>query len=192
MQAGGADVLELGIPFTDPQADGATIQKANEVALTYGVTLKSCIEMVATARGKGLTVPVVLMGYYNPFLAFGLDELMDTSKAAGVDGFIVVDLPPEEGASFVEKAASRGLSYVPLVSPTTTNERIAYLSSNANSFLYCVSVTGVTGARGALPADLKDFVERVRTHSSKYLVFSIENYFRTRLIYSDGFDFKLI
>lgn len=165
MQAGGADVLELGIPFTDPQADGATIQKANEVALKYGVTLSNCIDMVASARSKGLTVPVVLMGYYNPFLSFGLDNLMDKSKAAGIDGFIVVDLPPEEGSKFVEKASSRGLAYVPLVSPTSTNDRISYLSSNAGSFLYCVSVTGVTGARGALPADLKEFVERVRSHS---------------------------
>lgn len=166
MQRGGADVLELGVPFTDPQADGATIQKANEVALKFGVSLKSCIDMVATARQRGLTVPVVLMGYYNPFLAFGLDKLMDESKKAGVDGFIVVDLPPEEGATFVSKASSRGLSYVPLVSPTTTDDRIAYLSSNAGSFMYCVSVTGVTGARGALPADLKAFVDRVRSKAN--------------------------
>ena len=165
MQNGGADVLELGIPFTDPQADGATIQKANEVALQYKVTLANCIDMVAAARAKGLTVPVVLMGYYNPFLAFGLDKLMDKCKAAGVDGFIVVDLPPEEGASFVTTASSRGLSYIPLVSPTSTNERINYLSTNAGSFLYCVSVTGVTGARGALPADLSAFVDRVRANS---------------------------
>jgi tryptophan synthase len=138
MQNGGADVLELGIPFTDPQADGATIQKANEVALQYKVSLSNCIDMVATARSKGLTVPVVLMGYYNPFLAFGLDNLMDKCKSAGVDGFIVVDLPPEEGSSFVSKASARGLSYVPLVSPTSTNERINYLSTNAGSFLYYV------------------------------------------------------
>ena len=166
MQAGGADVLELGIPFTDPQADGATIQKANEVALSHGVSLESCIEMVKTARSKGLTVPVVLMGYYNPFLSFGLDKLMDVSKASGVDGFIVVDLPPEEGSLFVSKATSRGLTYVPLVSPTTTDKRIQYLSSNAGSFMYCVSVTGVTGARGALPADLNEFVSRIRKNSN--------------------------
>jgi len=166
MQAGGASVLELGVPFTDPQADGTTIQKANEIALTHGVSLTKCIEMVATARAKGLTVPVVLMGYYNPFMSYGLDKLMDHSKAAGIDGFIVVDLPPEEGATFVNKASSRGLSYVPLVTPTTTNDRVSYLSSNAGSFMYCVSVTGVTGARGALPSDLKAFVERVRGQSN--------------------------
>lgn len=165
MQAGGADVLELGVPFTDPQADGATIQKANEVALENGVGLKECLKIVKTARDQGLKVPVVLMGYYNPFFSYSLDALMDDSKAAGVDGFIVVDLPPEEGAGFVNAATKRGLSYVPLVSPTSTNERISYLSTNAGSFMYCVSVTGVTGARGALPSDLKDFIGRVRANS---------------------------
>lgn len=165
MQAGGSDVIELGIPFTDPQADGATIQKANEVALKHGVSLRSSIEMVAAARKRGLTVPLVLMGYANPFFSYGLDKLMDDCKEAGVDGFIVVDLPPEEGASFVEKASSRGLSYVPLVSPTTTDERIQFLSSNARSFVYCVSITGITGTRTSLPPDLKDFVGHVRKHS---------------------------
>ena len=195
MEAGGADVLELGIPFTDPQADGATIQKANEDALKHGVNLKACIDMVSQARKRGLKVPVVLMGYYNPFLAHGVNRLMDDSSSAGIDGFIVVDLPPEEGgdkivnilfiiivcyliiryffifsqnfltAAFVKSASSRGLSYIPLVSPTTTNDRISYLSTTANSFMYCVSVTGVTGARGALPTDLKDFVDRVKSHS---------------------------
>eukprot|EP00601_Ochromonadales_sp_CCMP2298_P008820 CAMPEP_0173203052 /NCGR_PEP_ID=MMETSP1141-20130122/19312_1 /TAXON_ID=483371 /ORGANISM="non described non described, Strain CCMP2298" /LENGTH=692 /DNA_ID=CAMNT_0014128481 /DNA_START=189 /DNA_END=2267 /DNA_ORIENTATION=- len=162
MQAGGADILELGVPFTDPQADGATIQRANEIALEYGISTQQCIDMVAAARKRGLTVPVVLMGYYNPFMAMGMETLMDKSKAAGVDGFIVVDLPPEEGAIFVKTAASRGLSYVPLVSPTSTDERIRYLASNAGSFMYCVSVTGITGARSALPQDLRAFVDRVR------------------------------
>ena len=133
--------------------------------LNVGVTLNSCIDMVAQARKKGLTKPVVLMGYFNPYLAYGLDELMEDSKNAGIDGFIVVDLPPEEGANFVKLASSKGLTYVPLVSPTTTDERIAYLSKTTSSFMYCVSVTGVTGARGALPSDLKAFLERVRTHS---------------------------
>jgi len=122
--------------------------------------------MVATARSKGLTVPVVLMGYYNPFNAMGLDALMDKSKAAGIDGFIVVDLPPEEGSVFVASATSRGLTYIPLVSPTTTNERIQYLSSNAGSFMYCVSVTGITGIRNTLPSDLKEFIDRVRANSN--------------------------
>lgn len=105
------------------------------------------------------------MGYFNPFLAYGLDKLMESCKAAGIEGFIVVDLPPEEGQEFVTKATAFGLTYVPLVSPTSTDERIAYLASNAGSFMYCVSVTGVTGARGALPTDLKKFIERIRNNS---------------------------
>ena len=130
------------------------------------MTLQDCIDMVATARSKGLTVPVVLMGYYNPFNAMGLETLMDKSKAAGIDGFIVVDLPPEEGSVFVSTATSRDLTYIPLVSPTTTNERIQYLSSNAGSFMYCVSVTGITGVRNTLPSDLKEFIDRVRANSN--------------------------
>lgn len=169
MQAGGADILELGIPFTDPQADGATIQKANEVALTHGVTLQSCIDIVAAARDRGLTIPIVLMGYYNPFLSYGIDRLMESASKAGVDGFIVVDLPPEEGNTFVNEAQSKGLSYVPLVSPTSTDDRIRYLSSNAGAFMYCVSVTGITGARAALPDDLKAFVDRVKANSNSPL-----------------------
>jgi tryptophan synthase len=165
MQAGGADILELGIPFTDPQADGATIQRANEVALEYGVTLQGCIDMVAAARQRGLTIPLVLMGYYNPFLSYGLDKLMDNCKQAGINGFIVVDLPPEEGAHFVSLAQAKGLSYIPLVSPTSTDDRIGYLAHNANSFIYCVSVTGITGTRSALPQDLSTFLERVRRQS---------------------------
>lgn len=114
----------------------------------------------------GLTIPLVLMGYYNPLLAYGLDELMVDSQSAGIDGFIVVDLPPEEGAIFVEKAIRQRLAYIPLVSPTTTNDRISYLSTNAGSFMYCVSVTGVTGTRGSLPSDLKEFVSRIRQYSN--------------------------
>ena len=142
MQSGGTDIIELGVPYTDPQADGSTIQKANETALRFCVNLKSCINMVRQAREKGLRVPVLLMGYYNPFCAFGLDELMIACKSVGIAGFIVVDLPPEEGFDFIKKASNMKLVYVPLVSPTTTSDRISYLSSNATSFIYCVSVTG--------------------------------------------------
>lgn len=166
MQAGGTDVIELGIPFTDPQADGATIQKAHQVALKKGVTVMSCLEMVGTARAKGLTVPLIFMGYSNPFMAFGLDSLMEECVKVGVEGFIVCDLPPEEGAEFISKATAKGLIYVPLVTPTTTDERIAYLASNAGSFMYCVSVNGITGARAALPSELRTYVERIRKNST--------------------------
>jgi tryptophan synthase len=121
--------------------------------------------MVAEARGAGLAVPVVLMGYYNPFLQFGIDALCDAARGAGADGFIVVDLPPEEGADLHRACARTGLSNVPLVAPTSSDGRIARLAATASTFLYCVSVTGVTGARDALPDDLGEFLRRVRSHT---------------------------
>ena len=162
LQEGGTDVIELGVPFSDPQADGATIQATNEVALEYGTGILECLEFVREARSKGLTTPVILMGYYNPFLQFGLSDLAAQAADAGVDGFIVVDLPPEEGAGFVQVCNANGMAFVPLVAPTTTDERIKYLSTAASSFLYCVSVTGVTGSRGEVASDLDEFVARIR------------------------------
>ncbi|CAM9392033.1 unnamed protein product, partial [Heterosigma akashiwo] len=162
LQAGGTDVIELGVPFTDPQADGATIQHTNEIALANKITTKDSLEFVRQARARGLTIPVVLMGYYNPFLRYGLDKLMQECKEVGVDGFIIVDLPPEYGEEIINKCREYGLSFVPLISPTTTDERIAFLADAADSFLYCVSLTGVTGARSGLPDDLPDFVARIR------------------------------
>ncbi|KAJ1617852.1 hypothetical protein T492DRAFT_893026 [Pavlovales sp. CCMP2436] len=144
LQDGGADVIELGVPFTDPMADGATIQRTNEVALAHDppVTLADCIAFVKTARAQGLTTPVT--------------KLMADSAAAGVDGFIVVDLPPEEGSSFIDEYAAcpLALAFVPLVTPASTNDRIAELATVADGFLYCVSLTGVTGAREQLPVEL--------------------------------------
>eukprot|EP00904_Undaria_pinnatifida_P001388 jgi/Undpi1/1124/HiC_scaffold_10.g04586.m1 len=169
LQEGGADVIELGIPFTDPQADGATIQGTNQIALKNNVNLKDCLDYVRDARAKGLTAPVVLMGYLNPFLAYGLDKLMEEAREAGADGFIVVDLLPDEAQDFVTKCRANQLSFVPLVSPTTTDERMPYVASAADSFVYCVSVAGVTGARTGLPPKLKAFVERVRTATDKPL-----------------------
>ena len=164
MQKGGTDIIELGVPFTDPMADGASIQKTSEVALAGDnpVSLADCLALTKAARAAGVTVPVILMGYYNPFLMYGLDKLMDESAASGVNGFIVVDLPPEEGMDFVEAANKRGLSYVPLVTPTSTDERIQQLASVASSFLYVVSLAGVTGARAELPKELPVFIDRIR------------------------------
>jgi len=164
MQKGGTDIIELGVPFTDPMADGASIQKTSEVALAGDnpVSLAHCLALTKAARAAGVTVPVILMGYYNPFLMYGLDKLMDESAASGVNGFIVVDLPPEEGMDFVEAANKRGLSYVPLVTPTSTDERIQQLASVASSFLYVVSLAGVTGARAELPKELPVFIDRIR------------------------------
>lgn len=171
LEAGGTDVIELGVPFTDPMADGATIQVCNEVALKQGVGLEKCIAYVKQARERGLTAPVVLMGYYNPFRAYGLEKLAEDAATAGVDGFIIVDLPPEEASlegvlKACQEAPGGSLGYVPLVAPTTTDERMAYLADAAaqtgGGMLYCVSVTGVTGGAAALKSDLEPFMARVR------------------------------
>jgi tryptophan synthase len=178
MQEGGSSIIELGIPYTDPQADGATIQHTNQVAIKGGTSeLNQCLEMVRAARGMGLTVPVVLMGYYNPFLQYGLDKLCSETKEAGADGFIVVDLPPEMGVALNAACIKYSLSNVPLVAPTSSDKRIAALTNMASTFLYCVSVTGVTGARDALPDDLEEFVERVRSKTDLPLAvgFGISN-----------------
>lgn len=156
-------MIELGVPYTDPQADGATIQHTNQVAIAGGTSdISACLDMVKKAREMGLTVPVVLMGYYNPFFQYGAERLCEETKAAGADGFIVVDLPPEEGIELNKACIKHGLSNIPLVAPTSSDKRIAALAEMASTFLYCVSVTGVTGARNSLPPDLDDFIKRVR------------------------------
>ncbi|MGE5594710.1 MAG: tryptophan synthase subunit alpha [Hyphomicrobiales bacterium] len=166
MEAGGADVIEFGMPFTDPLADGATVQHANQVAVEQGVTLRDCFAMVAEARRQGLEAPVLLMGYYNPILALGENEAARLANESGADGFIVVDLPPEEAGSFVAACRANDLSFVPLVAPTSSDERIEKLAAVADGFLYCVSVTGTTGERKELPPDLAEFVARVRRHTA--------------------------
>ena len=180
MQEGGASIIELGIPYSDPQADGATIQHTNEVAIKGGTTtIKQCLAMLKQAREEmGLTVPVVLMGYYNPFFQYGdADRLCRDAKEAGADGFILVDLPPEEGSEFNQACAKHGLSNVPLVAPATSDKRIAALSDMTSTFMYCVSVAGVTGARDSLPPDLDKFIERVRSNTDLPLAvgFGISN-----------------
>lgn len=163
MQEGGASVIELGIPYTDPQADGATIQKTNQVAIAGGTSdISACLAMLIKAREMGLTIPVVFMGYYNPFYQFGIEKLCKESAVAGADGFIIVDLPPEEAIELSAACTKYGLSNVPLIAPTSSDDRIALLAEQASTFLYCVSVAGVTGARDSLPDDLEDFVGRIR------------------------------
>lgn len=165
MQEGGADAIELGVPFSDPLADGATIQHANHVAVTNGVTFADCLAIVREARAAGLVIPLLLMGYYNPILAYGETRAVSDAAAAGVDGFIVIDLPPEEAGTFLPACRAAGLAFVPLVAPTTADARLDLLNAAADSFLYCVSVTGVTGQRDHLPDDLGAFLQRVRAHS---------------------------
>ena len=135
MQEGGAAIIELGIPYTEPLADGITIQQANQIAIEAGTSsIKQCLEMIKKARSKGLTVHVVLMGYYNPFFQFGIDDLCAKSKEYGADGFIVVDLPPEEGATLAKSCNKYGLSNIPLIAPTTSGARIEHLAKTASIF----------------------------------------------------------
>ncbi|KAF4321714.1 hypothetical protein BBO99_00001675 [Phytophthora kernoviae] len=164
LQRGGANIIEVGIPYSDPQADGPTIQRAHQVGVDQGITLHDVLATVSEARTKGLTTPVVLMGYYNNILQYGEDKICPDAQKAGVDGFIIVDLPPEEAKQLSDDAAKHGLSYIPLVSPTTTEERMKLIDSVAHGFVYCVSLTGVTGARTQLPPNLDAFMAKIRAN----------------------------
>lgn len=163
---GGADLIELGVPFSDPLADGATIQRANFRALEVGMTTARCLEMVGNLRKEGVEIPVILMGYYNPLLAYGLEAFVADAARSGVDGLIAVDLPPEEGEELRRLCTARGLDLVFLLAPTSDERRIRLVAEQASGFVYCVSVTGVTGAREVLPAELSEFLGRVRRHTS--------------------------
>ncbi|KAL7270594.1 anthranilate synthase / indole-3-glycerol phosphate synthase [Rhizina undulata] len=165
MEAGGADIIELGLPFTDPIADGPTIQKSNTVALKNGVSIESTLQIVRDARAKGLNVPVLFMGYYNPMLYYGEERLIKDCAASGVNGFIVCDLPPEEAVKFRGFCRKEGLSYVPLIAPSTSPSRLKLLCKIADSFIYVVSRMGVTGATGTLNAALPDLCKRVHDAS---------------------------
>ena len=157
-----SDLLELGVPFSDPLADGPTIQHSTQVSLEQGTTLTGCLEMVRELRRRGINTPVLLFGYFNPFLAYGLEALTRTARDAGVQGFIVPDLPPEEAADFEAAAAREGLAYIHFLAPTSSDKRIETVTGRARGFIYLVSVTGVTGARQDLQSNLGEFVTRVR------------------------------
>jgi tryptophan synthase alpha chain len=162
---GGADLIELGVPFSDPLADGATIQRASLRALQNGVTLEGCLAVARRLRRDGLEVPLILMGYYNPFYRYGLERLAGQALDAGVDGLIVPDLPPEEAGELRGHCTARGLDLIFMLAPASTEERIARVCQMASGFVYCVSLTGVTGARSHLSANLASFLARVRGHT---------------------------
>ncbi len=166
LAAGGADAIELGVPFSDPLADGATIQRAGWQALEQGVTPWACLDVARRLRERGLTIPLLLMGYYNPWLAAGLEAFARAAAEAGVDGFIAVDLPPEEADEFLAVTRPLGLDLIFLVAPTSSSERLTAVARVASGFVYCVSVAGTTGARGELPPELPAFIARVREHTS--------------------------
>ncbi|KAK4698901.1 tryptophan synthase, partial [Phenoliferia sp. Uapishka_3] len=163
MEAGGADVIELGVPFTDPLADGVAIQQANIIALDQGVDYEKCLSFVKEARSKGLKAPVILMGYFNPLMAHTEALAVRDAKAAGANGFIVVDLPPEEAVGFRTLCTEEGLSYVPLIAPSTSDSRIKFLASIADSFIYVVSKMGTTGAASSVSTSLPSLLARIRS-----------------------------
>ncbi|OAT86418.1 tryptophan synthase subunit alpha [Desulfotomaculum copahuensis] len=162
--AAGADLVELGIPFSDPVADGPSIQRAAARALAGGVKVAQIIAAAARIRRR-TDVPLIFMTYYNPVLQYGLEEFVRDAASAGVDGLIVPDLPLEEAGALLAPAGGAGLALIPLVAPTTTPERLQAISAAARGFVYCVSVTGVTGARQEIHTDLAKFTGRVRAYT---------------------------
>ncbi len=165
---GGADIIELGMPFSDPLADGATIQRAGQVALERGMTIRGCMEIAHQVAARS-DVPLLLMGHYNPVLAYGLERFCEAAHASGVCGLIIPDLPAEEATPLREAAQRYGLALIFLVPPTAPSERItqiAELTANGpGGFIYCVSLNGVTGSRTTLPPHLKSFITTVRSHT---------------------------
>ena len=164
----GCDIIELGIPFSDPLADGATIQRASYEALRQGVTPKTCFEVAQELRRR-VEIPLVFMTYYNHVLKLGLGQFCSKCAEVGIDGVIIPDLPPEEGAELEQSTRRHGLDIVYLLSPASTEERIKLVASRSSSFIYLVSLIGVTGARDKLPEELESFVARVRERTEKPL-----------------------
>jgi tryptophan synthase alpha chain len=168
----GADLIEVGLAFSDPLADGPVIQRATQVALENGITVKKSLEAVKELRKRGVDIPLVLMGYYNPMLAYGLEKFVHDAVEAGADGFIVPDLPIEESEEFESVligAASPDHPPLPLIqmlAPTTPPERMETIARNAKGFIYLVSVTGVTGERQSVSVGLGELIARVREHTS--------------------------
>jgi tryptophan synthase alpha chain len=164
--AAGADVVELGMPFTDPMADGPAIQMSSQRALKAGQTLKKTLDIVRAFRQSDDAMPLVLMGYYNPIYIYGVDRFLRDAKSAGVDGLIVVDLPPEEDAELCLPALKAGLNFIRLATPTTDDKRLPAVLANTSGFVYYVSITGITGAATPDPGKVAAAVARIKRHTS--------------------------
>jgi tryptophan synthase alpha chain len=162
----GADVIELGMPFTDPMADGPSIQAAGLRALRAGMTLKKTLALVKRFRETDDATPIVLMGYYNPIYIYGVDSFLVDAKAAGVDGLIIVDLPPEEDTELCVPALKAGLNFIRLATPTTDDKRLPAVLANTSGFVYYVSITGITGAAAADATIVSGAVARIKRHTS--------------------------
>jgi tryptophan synthase alpha chain len=159
----GVDIIELGLPFTDPMADGPTIQLAGRRALSAGMTLKKTLQMVRDFRVKDDSTPIVLMGYYNPIYSHGVNKFLEEAKSAGIDGMIVVDLPPEEDDELCIPAQKAGLNFIRLATPTTDSNRLPKVLTNTSGFVYYVSINGITGAAAAKPEDVAPEVARIKS-----------------------------
>jgi tryptophan synthase alpha chain len=166
LPAAGADIIELGVPFTDPMADGVPVQLAGQRALKAGQTLKKTLAMVTAFRKAGNDTPIVLMGYYNPIWAYGVDAFLRDARAAGIDGLIVVDLPPEEDAELCLPALAAGVSFIRLATPTTDDKRLPRVLQNTSGFVYYVSMTGVTGGAIANYDAVGAAVARIKQHTT--------------------------
>ena len=161
----GADIIELGMPFTDPMADGPAIQAAGLRALKAGTTLKKTLGVVRDFRKDDATTPIVLMGYYNPIYIYGVDKFLSDAKSAGVDGLIIVDLPPEEDTELCIPAMKAGLNFIRLATPTTDDKRLPAVLANTSGFVYYVSITGITGSASADTAQVSAAVARIKRHT---------------------------
>jgi tryptophan synthase alpha chain len=166
MPAAGADLIEIGMPFTDPMADGPSVQAAGLRALKAGMTLKKTLGLVRDFRASDDTTPLVLMGYYNPIYIYGVERFLDDAKTAGVDGLIIVDLPPEEDVELCLPALKAGLNFIRLATPTTDDKRLPAVLANTSGFVYYVAITGITGAAAADSKAVGDAVARIRRHTS--------------------------
>ncbi len=162
----GADIVELGMPFSDPMADGPAIQAASLRALGAGMTLKGTLELVARFRAQDDETPVILMGYYNPIYSYGVDRFLVDARGAGVDGLIIVDLPPEEDVELCQPALDAGLHWIRLATPTTDDKRMPVVLANTSGFVYYVSIMGITGTRSATAEAVRQAIERLRRHTN--------------------------
>ncbi|MEQ9040984.1 MAG: tryptophan synthase subunit alpha [Silicimonas sp.] len=162
LPAAGVDIIEMGLPFTDPMADGPTIQLAGQRALEAGQTLAKTLRMAQEFREDDDTTPIVMMGYYNPIYSYGVDRFLVDAKAAGIDGLIVVDLPPEEDEELCIPAQAAGLNFIRLATPTTDDKRLPKVMQNTSGFVYYVSITGITGAANAVATDVGPEVARIQ------------------------------
>jgi tryptophan synthase alpha chain len=166
LPAAGADVIELGMPFTDPMADGPAIQASSLRALANGMSLQKTLQLVTQFREADNETPIVLMGYYNPIYSYGVDAFLTAAREAGVDGLIVVDLPPEEDSELCLPALKAGLNFIRLATPTTDDKRLPAVLRNTSGFVYYVSIAGITGTRSAATTDIASAVARLKRHTN--------------------------